>query len=146
MQNVLLMSLILLTVNFSENSCGPNKDEDLIRSYNDLIEVHREHTKLLDDQLNQARNEDDDVKIVTAEDVLNLVQELYQLKNSGEFIRECYEKQQRVRGRIALLYTERNVDGSPEDVPNGVISNRVLITIVISIVILGYCISRCLRR
>lgn len=96
--------------------------------------------RILDEQLEKAKEKG--AEIISAEDVFKLVKELYDLKSTGEFMQECYEKQQLVRQRAALLYTEKNVDGRRESVPKNMVFNLIIIVMVIIIAIMiYYCIA-----
>lgn len=65
----------------------------------------------MNEQLKREEKLDKEAKVINAEDVINVVQELYRLPFSGNVIRDFYEKQQHMRQSVNLLHTEKNVDG-----------------------------------
>ncbi|KRT85610.1 hypothetical protein AMK59_2772 [Oryctes borbonicus] len=94
----------------NENSQGPHRRVDLITSYQNLINAHKQQMNILDKELTKAQEQNSNAIIISAEDVIQTVQALYNLKINGPIIQDFYKKQQNIRQREILLHTEKNID------------------------------------
>ena len=93
---------------YSEKSLGDNADMTHIARYQELIRTYREHQKVLDENLATVKQNDANSVVVTANDVLDLVKELYKLELTGKDIRDFYDKQEEIRRAEIITKTEKS--------------------------------------
>lgn len=92
---------------YSEESLGVDAVKSQIKRYKDLIKTYKEHQKVLDQNLAMVKQNDSSSVIVTANDVLELVKELYNLELTGKDIRNFYDKQEEIRKAEIITKTEK---------------------------------------
>lgn len=75
-----------------------------------MVRIHTEKIKILDGQLKNAKKRNTNASVISPDNVLKIVQDLYKLKINGKLIEGMYNSQQKHRQNEALLFNEKNVD------------------------------------
>ena len=91
----------------SEKSLGDDANRTYIARYEELIRTYKEYQEVLDENLAMAKQNDANSAVVTANDVLDLVKELYELELTGKDIKDFYDEQEEIRKAEIVTKTEK---------------------------------------
>ncbi|KAF2904240.1 hypothetical protein ILUMI_01936 [Ignelater luminosus] len=94
-----------------EKSNWPLTDVNRIRMFEDMLRCYKEEKRTLDAALENARQTDmSKTSLITPQNVMETVSELYKLKYTGAKIKEMFDKQSRARRNEAQRQSEVKVE------------------------------------